>query len=429
MVRMARERGIRLLLLLLAAFGLVSWVGREIDFHHYLEVGNAVLGGRDIYADTPPGVNTWPPFFSFFCALLAVAVKAGPRLAQGTWLLLNYAMLLWVLSLLARVVYGRTFTLGLSDKALTITSPEILVPLVFAGPFVTAVFEYSQVDLLVFTLALSGLSLFASDRPRAGGLALGASIAMKVTPVLFIPYFMYRRKWRAAAWTTGWTALLSLSPILVYGWSRFRHYLSTWASVLQVGWGVGKYNQSVFAMWDRILGHGMLPFTVAGIADLPKSGDPAVRVAWLASIATVTILAVALFRGEAAARWGELCEWSVVFLVAGFFGTVTWKHHLVSLLLPCTVLFAGYRSPVFSVRVRRTLGVVALGAALLGYGTSRDLWGGAIAGRLEMGSIVTYAGFLLVVALFWFRWELGWGNPMNAMAAASSEDPTSVVQR
>jgi len=56
--RMGWERGLRVLLLLAAATALVSWLKRSEDFIHYLEVGNAVLEGRDIYADTPTGVNT-----------------------------------------------------------------------------------------------------------------------------------------------------------------------------------------------------------------------------------------------------------------------------------------------------------------------------------------------------------------------------------
>jgi len=427
--RVARERGIRLLLLVLAVGGLVSWTKKGGDFANYIAVGNAVLNSQDVYLDTMPGLNTWPPFFALFCTILAVAVKAGPILARGTWILLNIALLLWVMSLLARLVYDRSFTLGLSDTGLTITSPEILVPLICAWPFVSAVFDYSQVDLLIFALTLYGLSLLAADRALAGGLALGASAAMKVTPVLFIPYFIYRRQWRAAAWTTGWTAVLTLSPILVFGWTRFRHYLSSWVSVIHAGWGVGHYNQSVFAMWDRILGHGLVPFAVPDDIYLPESGDPAVRVAWLASVAAVTVAGLALFRGDTRARWSNLCEWGVVFIVAGLFGTVTWKHHLVSLLLPYTVLFAAWRSPELPIRVRRKLGAVILGATVLGLGTSRDLWGGHTAARLEMGSITTYAGFVLLAGLFWFRWKLGWGNPMNATAAVSSEGPTSVVQR
>ncbi|HUL71138.1 MAG TPA: glycosyltransferase family 87 protein [Gemmatimonadales bacterium] len=402
--RMGWERGLRVLLLLAAATALVSWLKRSEDFIHYLEVGNAVLEGRDIYADTPTGVNTWPPVFSFLCAILAASAKANPVLAKGAWLLLNYAVLVGVLGLLARMVYNRPFTLGVSTTALTITSPEIVVPLILAGAFVSAVFEYSQVDLIIFALALTGLYLLRSGRPVPGGLSLGAAAALKVTPVLFIPYFIWRRQWRNAAWTTMWTALLTLSPAIVFGWNRYVQYLSSWVAVVGRGWDVGKFNQSVFAMWDRILGHGIIPFSVPGAVLVPKSGAPSVQMAWLLSIAVVTVIAMILFRNDRAdPDWVQPTEFGVVFIVAGFFGTVTWKHHAVALLFPYTVLFAACRATEFPKRLRHQLLVALVAAGALGLTAAHDLVGGAMGGRMEMGSSVTFTALILLTALFWLR--------------------------
>ena len=290
-------------------------------------------------------MNTWPPFFSLVCVPLALLAAPTPYLARGCWILLNFALLLLVLRILARLVYGRDMSLRATSGDLHPTSPELLVPLILSSRYVLGNFEHQQVNILTFALALGGLYLHANRRELLGGVCLGAAAALKVMAVLFIPYLVYRRQWRTALSAAATTAALSLSPILVFGPTRFWEYVGAWRAAVEEGWGVGKMNQSVYAMIDRWIGHGMVPFSVMGADGIPASDDPRVVVGVALLAAIVALLGLAIFRdGGRRGSWPDLAEWSVVFICSAIFGPVSWKAYLVVLLLPNTLLFAAWRS-------------------------------------------------------------------------------------
>lgn len=391
-------------LILGAALGAASWIQRPGDFAGYLTVGRLVLEGRHIYADAPPGLNTWPPFFSLFCVPLAILAMPTPYLARGTWIVLNYALLLLVLRVLARLVFTRDLRLRGGRDALHPTSPELLVPLVLTARYVLSNFEHLQVNVVTFALALGGLYLQATRREVAGGLCLGSAAALKVMAVLFVPYLAYRGRWRAALATALTAGLLSISPMAVFGPSRFWSYLGAWREAVEAGWGVGKMNQSIFAMLDRWIGHGMAPFTAAGASGVPASGDPRVLAALVLVGAVVALAVLLAFRGAVRQdSWPALAEWSVVFICSALFAPVTWKAYLVVLLLPNTLLFAVWRSPEVRASTRRAAGLALLAAFVLGGLTASGLAGKRLAGRLGMTSAVTMAGLVLLAGSLGFR--------------------------
>jgi alpha-1,2-mannosyltransferase len=389
-------------LLLFLLVGSLFWIRRPGDFAGYLIVGDLVLQGRDIYREAPPRVNTWPPFFSLLCVPLALVARLSPYLARGLWLLLDVGLLLVVLRLLARLVYGRPLSLRAAGPGLSLAGPELLVPLLLTGRYIVANFEHLQINIVLFALTLGGLYLVVTGRPVAGGVLVGLAAAIKVMPAAAVLYLVYRRRWRAAAAAVGATALLSLSPIVVFGWSRFRDYLGAWRAAVAAGWGAGRMNQSVLAMWDRFLGHHLLPFAAPGADELPESGAPLALAAAGLSLVVVGFLAWRAFRERPRpGGWVMLAEWSVVLIVAALFGPVSWKAYLIVLLLPNTLLFAVWRSPAMDRRTRRIAGVVLFASFAIGGLTAHGIVGRAIAERLEMTSTVTVGTLVLLGGLLW----------------------------
>jgi alpha-1,2-mannosyltransferase len=417
--------GRRLLLAGLGVFvavGVVAWIRRPGDFAGYLLVGDLALAGRHIYSDAPR-VNTWPPFWSLLCVPLALLARPSPYLARGLWLALNLGLLVVILRLVTRLVHGRPLTLTASGPGLSLAAPEVLVPLLLSGRYVVANLEHLQVNILLLALTLGGLTLAAAGRPVAGGGLIGLGAAIKVMPAAFLVYLAYRRQWRAALAGAVATAALSLSPALVYGWERFRDYVAAWRAAVGAGWGAGRMNQSVLAMWDRFLGHRMAPFATRGADEVPDSGEPAVRLATALTLVVVAALALRAFgRGRPAGR-ARLAEWSVVFVVAALFGPVAWKAYLVVLLLPNALLYAVWRDPAVDSRTRRAAGGVLLAAFLIGGLTAHGLVGRAVAERLEMTSAVTTATLVLLGGLLWLRPRLAADGPRPGTEEGASGAP------
>ncbi len=390
--------------------GLFTYIRASEDFGGYLAVGELVLEGRHIYSELPPGINTWPPLFSLLCAPLAFLARATPYLARGFWILFNCGAFLLTLHLIARLLYGKALSLRAipGEGRLSLAEPELFVPVLLSGYYIIGNFEHLQINIILFALTLGGLYLQATGRERAGGIALGCGAAIKVLPVIFIPYLIYRRRFRPAAYAIAAAALLSLSPALVFGWNRFLDYAAAWRDALSVGWSVGKMNQSLFAMWDRFLGHGMVPFLTPGDNFLLASGDPFVKTAWLLSLTAAAVLGLVFFRGKIRPDSEEaIAEWSIVFLVAALFGTVSWKAFLIVLLLPNALLFKVWLSPFGDRGMRRTSGSLLVVVFMLGWPTGRDIAGRHLHGMLEMASCITFAGLIMMGGMFWLRVRLG----------------------
>lgn len=389
--------------LVLVIGGSISWIRRPGDFAGYVLVGDLVLTGHDIYRDSPPGLNTWPPFFSLFCVPLALLARPTPYLARGVWLALNFALLWAALRSLARLVYHTELSLR-PATGLSLASPEVLIPIVLCYRFILGNFDHLQVNIVIFACAIGGLLWHVRGHDFAGGALLGLAAALKVMPVVFVPYFLYRGRFRVAAATAAAATIFSLSPILVYGWTRFIDYVEAWRQALAIGWGVGKMNQSVYAMLDRFLGHGIRPGHAPVVDVLPESGDPSVQFATVVVLALIAASICWLFRGrEEADSRASIAEYSVIFIVSALFGPLAWKAYLVVLLCPCMLFIALLRDGSLPNAPQRVVvGGLAIYFALAGL-TTPGLIGKHLAGTLEMLSATTVASLVLLLLLLWLR--------------------------
>jgi hypothetical protein len=391
-----------ILIAFIASF--LVYARRSVDFVGYTAVGRALLDGRDIYADTPAGTNTWPPLFSFVAVPLTLLERVSPYMAHCIWIALIWVSIFWALDLLARMIYKKRLAFQEGEEFLTITSPELLVPFLLAFPFIIINFELLQINTILFTLTLWGLFLQANGRQATGGIAIAAAAAMKVMAIAFLPYLVYRRRWRAVFWLAAATLVFFLSPALIFGWAKFWKDVGLWILNLHENFGDGNIQQSVYSMWDRILGYGYVPFAVPGTFVLPMSGARSAKLAWEITCAVAAVLGLVACRGipRPGSRWAHV-EWALVFVAVTILSPLTRKTYLVVLLLPYALLYEAWRSSKLDLRTRRILRNVIFTTFALSIPTMHDLVGKSLAVRLEMGSIVTYGSLIMLGGLLWYR--------------------------
>ena len=382
-----------------------AYARRSVDFAGYAAVGKAFIDGRDIYLDTN-GANTWPPFFSLAAVPLGLLDSVSPFLAHIVWIALTWASIFWALDLIARLIYGKRMRLQADEHSFDpdITSPELLVPFALALPFIVNNFELLQVNMILFTLALWGLYLQAKGRDAAGGIVLAAAAAMKVMAIAFLPYLLYRKRWRAAFWMAAASVVFFFIPAIFLGWTKFWAGVAIWPVQLRESWGAGNAHQSVYSMWDRILGYGYIPFTVPGTFMLPLSGARSAKLAWEITCAVLGVLGFLAFRGTPRpdSRSAQV-EWAVVFVASTILSPLTRKPYLVVLLLPYALLYAAWHANDVDARTRRVLRIVAFACFALSVPTMHDVIGKSLAVRLEMGSVVTYGTLIMLGGLLWYR--------------------------
>ena len=397
----AGRRNASIVVLVVLVLLCLTNIRRQEDFDGYVLVGELVLEGRHVYQDAPPGISTWPPLFGVLAVPIALLARVSIHLARGLWLAGQLLALFWVLKVIADLVYDRVLAIWPRPDALVLASPPILVPLVLCYGGVTGNFVHLQINILIFALVLQGLAWQGRDRPVAGGLLIGLATAIRVMPLVFLPYLVVRRRWKAAGIAVATTALLTLAPALVYGWETFREYFSTWLQVTGQGWGSTFMNQSFLAMFDRALGHGVVPFVTEEFTYLAAAEGSAARLATWALLGLLAVVALWRFRGPCApAGHVALAEWSIVFTVGAYGGPVCWKSYLVVLLLPLALLYAVWRVWDVDAAVRWRAGWLLGAAFVFLLLPNRDLIGRWLSVNLEMGSIYTVGGLVLLAGLF-----------------------------
>lgn len=167
---------------------------------------NSVLGWPMIYR--------YPPLFLFLFRPLALLPIGA---AGGVWAALKVFLLGRVLWTWYRRFPPARFWPSLSISALLLL------------PYLVHELAIGNVQLLI--VELSCLALLLGDEHRlASGLLLGLATAIKVWPVLLLPYLVLRRRLRVAVHSSWAAAALTVAPDGWLGWKKLFHLLIQWAT-------------------------------------------------------------------------------------------------------------------------------------------------------------------------------------------------------
>jgi glycosyl transferase family 87 len=327
-----RERVLLMLvvvaILYYVTWSVVQWVtltpaALRFDFVNYFGGAQAAAHGTDIYADFKRswGTESWvvayiyPPFFAL---LLAPLTSLGLVAAARIWLLVVHAAFLLALALLLRI----NPELSRSGRRLFLLASFTFMPVYLNLKFQ----QVATVWLLLLTAAL-----WAALRRRAGlaGILIAAAASLKVSPIFLIPLFARLGRWRVALLAGAWLVAITVVSMLAApgSWQFFTVVLP------RIGLGT--------ANWDN----GSIDGLVSRIVELDPGlfGGATQAVAKVAIVAAaVIVIGVTLWIARPRAEHAWALRLSVAALVTSLLivSSVTWQHHLVTLLLPVATAMA-----------------------------------------------------------------------------------------
>ncbi len=208
---------------------------------------------------------------------------------------------------------------------------------------ITSTIGYGQIDLLI--AALVTVDLARGSRGRLGGVGIGLAAAMKLTPLIFIPYLALTGRGRMAGRALGvflLSILLSSAILPADSWS---------------------YWSGRFLNVSRVTGHG--PHSGAGVANQSLRGMllrviPQIQHAELAWVLLSAVVAgVSMLLAARAARRGDELWGVLLTALAGLLiSPVSWTHHW-------TIAVPALLALVVSNRRRPVVGAVSAGVELL----------------------------------------------------------------
>jgi len=350
--------------------------------------GQALLQGQPLEA-VAPGF-TYPPFFAF-CMI------------PFTWLPVGLRTPLWY-----AVMVGSIIACFRVCERLCVTgewTPRELgwlrgLTLLLSLKVTLAVFENQAYDSVVFLLILVGLRELLKAHPLNSAMGLGASTALKATPLLFFPYLLLRGRLKMLVLGLVFFAGFSFLPDLLFtprdGASG---YFVTWmrtiaGSAMQTGATSGE--PTTLRQWQQLnplnqsLRSVVYQWTIGG------SYEPHTKtVLYTVYLAYLLVVGTLLVWPRGAARSVAL-DGSLVLISMLMLSPMSSKSHFVVLMLPY-MLTGSYviREPRF-----RWVGGTFLGLsfALITL-TSRDLIGKTLSDLCLSAGCVVYGTLALLAAL------------------------------
>ncbi len=303
-----------------------------------------------------------PPIMAL---LLEWLVRLPPVVGSLTWFYLKVAMALLAFYWVFRLVPGLGPPFPPWAKVVTI--------LLSLRPIMGDLY-HNNVNIFILFLLVGSLFAFSRGRHATSGVILALAIACKVTPALFIPYFLWKRAWRAlAGCAVGLVLFLLIVPGCFLGMDRNFELLSSWEKQMIEPFVVngvvasGHSNQSLPGLSYRLLTHSpstskfdyeLWKYTPQEysnwLALTPKTVQWFLKacmaafvllVIWSCRTSLVAVDTAAGLRFAPASRaepqypgWPLAAEFSLIVLGMLLFSERTWKHHCVTLVLPCAVI-------------------------------------------------------------------------------------------
>ena len=244
---------------------------------------------------------------------------------------------------------------------------------------------------------------------------IALAAACKVTPALFVPYFIWKRAWKAlAGCLLGFGLFLWVVPGLYLGWNHNRDLLVSWVDQMVKPYVLGgvvtseHVNQSLPGLVYRLTTESpsfstyvddvYTPLEYHNVATLARRSAN-----WLVKGCGVVFGLLLLWtcRIPLTQRrgWRLAAEFSIVLLGMLLFSERTWKHHCVTFVLPMGVLSYYLTSCRPSSRLRWYLvGSLTLVVGLMA-ASSTDLIGERVAKLAQVYGSYVAAYLVLLVAV------------------------------
>src|ERR1700730_11338019 len=114
------------------------------------------------------------------------------------------------------------------------------IALIIAGWWLAVVVDMQegQTNFLALAPLVAGRYVAQRERLRSdlgAGALIGLGVAMKVTPVIFVAYALWKRRWLLAASSIVSVGLWSLCvPALAFGWEQSLRWFGQWARIMIV---------------------------------------------------------------------------------------------------------------------------------------------------------------------------------------------------
>ncbi len=354
-----------------------------VDFNVNYAAGNRLVHGETLYRVSDEHYQfKYAPFCAMIYAPLALL---PPTAARAIWYVLVLAAIAGILCLTTRLL-GRTAEPG----GRSAWNAALFAGLVLAK-FILREIQLGQINAIITAiLLLMVFNLERDEMKRSGGRAAaagflwGLATAMKPYALIFLPYFLLKRRWNIL-----WPALLVLglsliAPAAYYGFPGNLAVHTEWISTLMSSTSAlldSQDNVSLLAMltkWTHDPGFAQLGFAVSLLA---------------------LFLVVYLFiRRKPRRPDARVSEMALLLLLMPLISPLGWDYTFLSSILAVALVLQHLRDLPKIVRLGLALNFAVIGLSLY------DLLGRKAYVAFMSASVLTLNFLIIVGVLVFLRW-------------------------
>ena len=316
------------------------------DFHHFYRAAAAIWNGSDIYA-AADGHYIYPPFLAFMLQPLALMPE---QIAAIIWIGLS-GVFVFAAALIASRQAASCWLRSEAQSDPSIPWLIAAIATLLIADKIHASFILGQTDclmLLGFACTLSWMQ----RKPLLAGAIVGATASVKYLSLIFVPYFLIKKNFRAAFGSIVAFSFFMALPAMQIGFARAARYTAIEFRGLSRMMGIIEAPKTV-----KILKVGMdrsVSITSGMFRVTRSNGLPDLLAAMLLVCVFVAVIAaivfmcrrngVSIFRPEKsdllATNAVTSLEGTVLIFLALAFSPQTTARHMVLLLLINTVAIA-----------------------------------------------------------------------------------------
>ena len=305
---------------LATALAVLVWYAIQfhpLDLSIYLWGGHAV--GQDARLYLVQAHRNWFTYPPFAAAVFAPLAALPAVVVQVAWELASVAALAWSARITLELAgYWPPGRAAQARLLAAVAGGSLLLEPVYHTLYL------GQVNLFLLALVLTDVRRAASG--RAAGIGVGLAAAMKLTPAIFVIFFLLARRTRAAATAAATFAGCGLAGYLIAPHASRLYWTRLFYDVRRV-YAPYVSNQSLYGAVSRIAG---------GDAHVPG---------WYL-VLPLTVGAIGLATAAAAARRGDWLGGAAATGITGLLvSPISWSHHWVWIIPALAVLLrAGHRA-------------------------------------------------------------------------------------
>jgi Glycosyltransferase family 87 len=342
-------------------------VNHYVDFPVYWHASNSLLNGRqDLYDPTFVWGGTdalmdyrYPPLF----LLMFTPLGMLPYTAAGyVW----FGLKIVALVLTVRSIHR------MAGKSVKNNVLFWSIPFLISAPYVVEDLHYGNVHFFIVFLSVFALYLFEAGKETLSASVLALSIAIKVFPIFFLPYFLIQRKIRYVALTLLFIVVFNLLPGFYFGFKQNAELLQTWYDRVILNSGLhefhGGINHSLKGVLERYLSHipyeGRLTDPGYPNINLANLGSESLQTIWYVATGVAVLLILFLYFRQQEGLENRLLSYGLCACAIVAFAPSTGYNYLTILILPSAVISAYWIRHREEGTTRLILGMMAVAALL-----------------------------------------------------------------